>query len=778
MNLRLGKNYIGILEIVIQCSNPTCRAVTAPPVSRCPNCQTPLLYRFLLADGPNLVSPDSWVGDRYQVWNPPIWLDTQPELPFKLLYKVPAIALPYLRLSDLAQHIPRPYLYLTPELSGLSAPLLLLDAAPIQIREGEDGRLQVQLLPSLLGGWSAGTALQQLNWLRQIALLWPRLHQQNVASTLLQVNTLRIDGALLRITTLTRDQDYLAPITLAALGLTWQPLVKAAQPSIQAYLGWLTTALVQDRVTTNQELVAELDQAIQIAAQGLALQIDWVAHTDQGPSRNRNEDACYPQGLLRTARVSQADPPEILPLLLVCDGIGGHEQGNVASQTAVEVLLRELGELNTLPSLTPEVISQHLRQAVTLANHAIASRNNKEQRSERARMGTTVVLAVVCFPYVYIAHVGDSRAYRITPQTCYQITLDDDIASREAQQGYALYPEAAQMPSGGALIQALGIHDASSLCPSIQYLLLDDPSLLLLCSDGLSDNDRVDALWRPTIQAFTTGHADLTSLSQALIQQANRLNGHDNVTVGLMAFRPQTEARVDLPNHALTAILELNPQPPVPVPSPAVPSRAKSGSYWFRSWPLWTGLGTAVFLVEVLWFYHHQRQSMVSPIPWHAAIGLLSPGLGGEPLLQLARERITPVPLGSLWQVRTPSPGTGPTSLHLAPSPQREASPALASTTPTIPVGSIVRVARIQALADETRWVRLQVCSIPSGVSLGQAPQETDQPAARTDSQVPLEPSLSQPGSQGWVRAYVLYQLADVLDSATRTQVGRCLSGL
>jgi serine/threonine protein phosphatase PrpC len=716
------------------------------------------------------------VADRYQVWQPPIWLDTQPELPFKLIYKVPAIALPYLRLSDLAQHIPRPYIHLTPELSGLAAPLLLLDAAPIQTWETEDGRLQVQLLPSLLAGWSGGTALQQLNWLRQIALLWPRLHQQNVTSTLLQVNTLRIDGALLRITTLTRDEDYLAPITLTSLGQVWQPLVEAAQPSIQAYLGWLTSALGEGRVATSQELMGELNQAIQTVAQGFAVQVDWVAHTDQGPSRNRNEDACYPQGLLNTTRVSQPQTAEVLPLLLVCDGIGGHEQGNVASQTAVEVLLKQLSGLNMPANSPPEVVGQHLKQALSLVNHTIASRNNKEHRSERARMGTTVVLAVVCFPYVYIAHVGDSRAYRISSKTCYQVTLDDDIASREAQQGFALYPEAAQMPSGGALIQALGIYDTNSLAPSIQYLLLDDPSLLLLCSDGLSDHDRIDALWRPTIQAFTTGRADLSSLSQALIQQANRLNGHDNVTVGLMAIRPETIAQVNLPGQALTSIPPSRPQaqPPVPVASPALPYPVKTGSSWFRSWPLWTGLGTAVFLVEGLWFYHHQRQAMVAPIPWQAGIGRSSPGMRGEPLLQLARERVTPVSLGSLWQLRGSAPGLDADSLHLALAPQRPSPPA----APIIPTGSVVRVNRIQTLADQTRWARLQVCSIPSGVSLGEAPQETNQPVSRGENPVALKPLLTPPGSQGWVRAYVLYQLADLLDSATQTQIGQCLSGL
>ncbi|NJL46112.1 MAG: protein-serine/threonine phosphatase, partial [Leptolyngbyaceae cyanobacterium SM2_3_12] len=114
-------------------------------------------------------------------------------------------------------------------------------------------------------------------------------------------------------------------------------------------------------------------------------------------------------------------------------------------------------------------------------------------------MGTTVVVALVHFPYLSIAHLGDSRAYRISAQTCYQITLDDDVASREAHLGYALYQEAIQIPSSGALIQALGISDSGYLYPNVQHLLLDHPSVLLLCSDGLSDYDRVELLWRHTV---------------------------------------------------------------------------------------------------------------------------------------------------------------------------------------------------------------------------------------------------------------------------------------
>ncbi len=284
------------------------------------------------------LAPGTVVADRYQVWQHPIWLDLQPEVPLTPLYEVPACALPYLRLAELAQHLPRPYTYLSALVSGLPHPVLLLEGGALGVVDQTDGTLQCVALPSLGEAWGQGTPLQQLNWLRQIAHLWPHLREQRVAETLLQIDCLRVDQALLRLAHLNIDGESSDPPSLARLGQVWQPLAKIAPPAVTPYLSWLALALGQGTITSPTALLAELERAIQTLAQGLMVTIDWAAATDQGPSRDRNEDACYPQEPAALRVLSRSDiNPSPAPLIMVCDGIGGHEQGNVASQTAIHV---------------------------------------------------------------------------------------------------------------------------------------------------------------------------------------------------------------------------------------------------------------------------------------------------------------------------------------------------------------------------------------------------------------------------------------------------------
>jgi len=753
---------------VIQCSNPTCRAANQLPVSRCQTCKTPLLYRFLVADSafPLQVSPGTIVADRYQVWQHPIWLDLQPEVDLPPLYEVPACALPYLRLAELAQHLPRPYTYLSPLASGLPHPVLLLERGALGVVDQADGTLRCVPLPSLQEVWGQGTPLQQLNWLRQIAHLWPHLREQRVAETLLQPDCLRVDQALLRLAHLKVDGDSSNPSSLARLGQVWPGLAKVAHPAVAPYLTWLALALQEGTITSPTALLAELERAIQTLGQGLAVTIDWAAATDQGPSRDRNEDACYPPEPEAFRLLSRPDSsPSPAPLMMVCDGIGGHEQGNVASQTAIQVLRDSLASLTQPGDLAPGAIADKIHRAILEANNVITQRNNEEQRSSRARMGTTLVLALVHSPYLFVAHVGDSRAYRLSARTGYQITMDDDIASRESQQGYTFQPEAAQLPSGGALVQALGINDAAYLYPTIQYLLLDDPCVLLLCSDGLSDYDRVDLLWRSAVQSWP--HQSLAAIGQTLIEQANRLNGHDNVSVALMGLQPQVLTPTTLPAGPL--VRPTDPSSPVPPPVSERPQPRTRDL-----WPVWLGGGLVATLLGgagALWWQQYQNHLQV--LPWAAPMVTTSNGIRGEPLFQLAEEIVVQVPLGSLWQVRA----AAPPGLGLTASPNSTQSPG-ATPEPVIPVGSIVRVMRVQTQADQSRWLALQICSIPAGADLDQAPRETDSPVEIAPPSIDLKQRLIQPGQRGWVRAYHLYQRADLLDSATTTQVGNCLSGL
>ncbi|WP_035985128.1 protein phosphatase 2C domain-containing protein [Leptolyngbya sp. KIOST-1] len=770
-----------------------------------------MLYRFVLAisDGPQKARPGDLVAGRFLVWSdgttsPPtahsIWLDTRPDHPVPPLEQIPASVLNYLKLFALGQHMPRPYAYLIPEQTGLTAAVLLLDMAPISVRiaqtvqgdsgQAPQGQVEAALLPSLSQAWVQGTALQQLNWLRQLAQLWPQLATERVASTLLRVDELRVDGALLRLTTLTPDAAH---PPLAELAAGWQSLVKTAQPSVRPYLGWLVKSLKDGQLSAAKDLLAELEGAIQTLGRELLVAVDWAADTDQGPTRDRNEDACYPEKEARQQRLSgRTASPNPPPLLLVCDGIGGHEQGNVASQTAIKLLQQELEPLTQQPHLSPSAIAERLRQALILANDAISARNNDEQRSARARMGTTVVVALVHFPYVSIAHIGDSRAYRISPHTCYQITVDDDVASREAQLGYALYSEAVQLPSGGALIQALGISNSDLLYPTVQHLLLDDKAVLLLCSDGLSDYDRVEALAPHLVGPLNQQPGSLGPAVSALIQQANRLNGHDNVTVGLMRFIPQPGAAVTLnpgplrqtqaePNDLEPDASHPTTRPTTHVVAPA--GRTAASPALRRSRVAWGaflgGMAVVLAVLGAVGLFFGRRPAVpvaLRPLqrPWPLA------ALAGQPLPEMALAATLEVPLGSYWQSQQASspdpnlPEIGDGRLRLRPQPVPSVQPTTAGSAPAlVATGSVLRVVSRQTTADNVDWVRVQVCSIPSGVSLDQQPQETTQPTAPAPP-LDLSQQLLAPGDEGWVEVRHLYRTAAFLELVTPAQSGRC----
>lgn len=790
---------------MIHCTNPTCRAWVTQPLGRCPTCNTPLLYRLLLAVSEGApwdhgTTPPSGrpIAERYLVWKHPVWIDTRLEEPIAPVDPIPPAVLPYLHLSSLIQHIPRPYDYLSSTVSGLGVDVLLLDAAPLAITlpPSASEAIQVKVLPPISQAWAGGTALQQLDWLRQMALLWPALTEENVASTLLSPETLRVDQSLLRVTRLVADPPQ-AP-TLANLGHRWQSWVAQAQPAIQDYLGWLTTALSRGQFASATALLAELDQAIQTLAMGLTVTVEWDADTDQGPARDRNEDACFPhRQAQKQVLVGQGQAQEALPLLLVCDGIGGHDHGNVASQIAIQTLTEALQALVQQQALSPGTVAQWLKQAMAQVNTNIADRNNDEHRSARARMGTTAVLALVHFPYVSVAHLGDSRAYRVSARTAYQITLDDDVASREVRMGYALYPEATHMTGGGALVQALGINDSAYLYPTVQHFLIDDPCLLLLCSDGLSDYDRVDMLWPHTVAPLVGQVAPLTPAIQTLIQWANQLNGHDNVTVGLMRFTPQAFQAKPLPAAAqrLSAAAAVTPTAstvdpceapqttivapapadsgsptPIPLnaPDPPVHARPKARSFPWKA--LLTGaLPTLALMAGAGWAYRRWQPPPLAldPLPpWPQEIG-------AQALLPLASTTVD-IAVGSFWQrsVAWANPSQ-PDPLGLAPS--LGAVPP--GNLPTLPVGSILKVVDRRDLPDQIQWVYLQVCSIPAGSSPALAPQGSDglPGTVPLTSGNPVGP-VAQPGRQGWVRAMALGTNATPLDEITPSQRGTCSS--
>ena len=254
--------------------------------------------------------------------------------------------------------------------------------------------------------------------------------------------------------------------------------------------------------------------------------IDHASCTDIGSQRDHNEDFFGTKTRVSIYENSDTTRCQVRNLYIVCDGMGGHAAGEVASSMAVETLQQyfETHWEDEFPDQTT------IRDSILLANQTLCDINSNDSRSGSGRMGTTLVMALIQDTKLAIAHVGDSRIYRITKrQGLQQLTVDHEVGQREINRG--VEPEIAYgRPDAYQLTQALGPRDSKHLRPSIEFFDLDEDCLLLLCSDGLSDNQLLETHGESYLKPLISSSANLKSGLSELIDFANNYNGHDNIT--------------------------------------------------------------------------------------------------------------------------------------------------------------------------------------------------------------------------------------------------------
>jgi len=231
-----------------------------------------------------------------------------------------------------------------------------------------------------------------------------------------------------------------------------------------------------------------------------------AALTDVGLRRRGNEDRF-------------AIDPE-LGLCLVADGMGGHSAGQVASALAAETVLASLRERKGSEASA----SEKLRGALEDANSAIyqAARQN----SEYAGMGTTVVALLVEGERAALAHVGDSRAYRLRGGRIRQLTDDHSVVGELLRRHEITADDARDHPHRHMLTRALGVR--GHVQPDLAELTLARGDHFLLCSDGLTNH-----VEDHEIAKLSAEFDDLHACCAALIKLANRRGGEDNITVAL-----------------------------------------------------------------------------------------------------------------------------------------------------------------------------------------------------------------------------------------------------
>ena len=521
------------------CPNEHCQAPNPLNHRFCQRCSTPLPRRYLWTVGVHdLGNPGKIVGDRYVIIERSIILDLKPGLP----PQAPDLAYldqikPYLKLIPYRLHIPQIYGVLPITQPDAKTNTLLLEAIPL-IHDNKNQ--QVHLWSNLITAWDKASSIRQINWLWQIARLWQPLYEQGVASSLLDWDLIRVQGGLVKVLELRTDRSY---INLSQLGKAWQQLLANTRPFFVDLLEQVCESLIKEEISSSEHLTIILDEALsqidKLQKNNSSIAIKILTQTDPGPSRQRNEDSCYPSpGIV----VSLSSPKD--GLAIVCDGIGGHEGGDIASDLAVKSIVPQVEEILTIQESADnyrdsQTVVQMLELAVALANDKISEQNDIDHRQGRQRMGTTLVMAIPIAHQMYITHLGDSRAYWITDHGCYQVTLDDDVASREVRLGYATYREAIQHRGSGSLIQALGMGTSTLLSPSCQRFILDEDGIFLLSSDGLTDFDRVEDHWETEILPVLRGESNLQTTASRLVEIANTKNGHDNVTIALLHYQVQ-----------------------------------------------------------------------------------------------------------------------------------------------------------------------------------------------------------------------------------------------
>lgn len=239
--------------------------------------------------------------------------------------------------------------------------------------------------------------------------------------------------------------------------------------------------------------------------------MQYGAVSDIGKIRKINEDNYY------------IGTDAEFPYVIVADGMGGHQAGEVASMMAVDIISNNLA--NNLDTRLDYVeVSEVIRKAFISANSIIYSYS--DQNYKRAVMGTTATLAMVYDGKLITAHVGDSRAYKIDEYSIDQITRDHSYVQELVNMGKLTPYEAKHNPKKNYIMRAMGAEETIKVDIGI---IPYNGEKLLLCSDGLSNLVEDDEIFN-----YVKYSDDLQTAVQKLVDLANLRGGTDNITAAVI----------------------------------------------------------------------------------------------------------------------------------------------------------------------------------------------------------------------------------------------------
>ncbi len=250
-------------------------------------------------------------------------------------------------------------------------------------------------------------------------------------------------------------------------------------------------------------------------------------------------------GLVRTANEDCLHLDEKNRVFAVCDGMGGHQAGEVASMMAADILdiifnnfsaeVLKDEQLSIEPALPPS--GEVLVKAIRLANRAIY--NTAVEKPTLLGMGTTVVSLALQDDVLSVAHVGDSRAYRLAERKLEPLTIDHSWVAEIQQNQNITEEEAASVVGKNVITRALGVRETVEVDYRLVKVSAGDK--FMICSDGLcgfADDDEIFAVIHHV-------RNDNERMVKNLIQMANDRGGADNVTVAVLEVVEVTESDIE-----------------------------------------------------------------------------------------------------------------------------------------------------------------------------------------------------------------------------------------
>ena len=235
--------------------------------------------------------------------------------------------------------------------------------------------------------------------------------------------------------------------------------------------------------------------------------------TDIGMVRSSNQD------FYLTGEISDS-----VSWAVVCDGMGGANGGNIASETAAKTVSDQI-KMSYRNEMSSNSIKYLLMSAITAANSDVYDMAMKDE--SLSGMGTTVVAAIVINGMAYIAHAGDSRAYVIGDNSITQVTRDHSIVQSMIENGEITEEEAKTHPNRNVITRALGVTEKIDI--DYNEIRLDTDQSLLICTDGLTnfvENKQILEI---------IGNNKFYEYPEKLIEKANENGGGDNITVVMMS---------------------------------------------------------------------------------------------------------------------------------------------------------------------------------------------------------------------------------------------------